>query len=49
MELHGFKASMLIDSPIKTQSTPKLTSEISMPDEFINSWNWYFVFRPLPE
>jgi len=49
MELHGFKASMLIDSPLKTQSTPKLTSEISMPDEFINSWNWYFVFRPLPE
>ena len=39
----------LIDSPLKTPFSPKLISEMSLPDEMVTSWNWYFAFRPLPE
>ena len=49
MELHGFKSILVIDSPLITPDMPRLTSEITMPEELRRSWNWYFVFRPLSD
>ena len=42
---HGFGFEGCAGSPLKCSSQPKLESESTMPDELINSWNWYIVFR----
>ncbi len=42
---HGFKFEGYNISPLKTNMNPKLDSEQSMPDEAINSWNFYLLFK----
>jgi SAM-dependent methyltransferase len=42
---HGFAFETYADSPLKCQYSSKLDSERSMPDELINSWNFYIVFK----
>lgn len=42
---HGFAFETYADSPLKCPYIPKLDSEKSMPDELINSWNFYMVFK----
>lgn len=42
---HGFGFEGYAGSPLKCSNQPKLQSESTMPDELINSWNWYVVFR----
>jgi hypothetical protein len=39
---HGWKADKVFDSPLRCQFEPKLTSEQCLPNELIQSWNWYF-------
>lgn len=41
-DVHGWKPESVFRSPLKCQSSPKLDSESTMPDELIDSWNWYF-------
>jgi SAM-dependent methyltransferase len=42
---HGFEFIGYADSPIKCGSSPKLSSESTMPDDMTTSWNFYFVFK----
>ena len=42
---HGFAFESYIGSPLKCPSYPKLDSEKSMPDEMVNSWNFYMIFK----
>ncbi|MAH44044.1 hypothetical protein CL614_10080 [archaeon] len=39
---HGWSADQVSQSPLKCQFKPKLSSEQCLPDELIQSWNWYF-------
>jgi len=39
---HGWSAEQVSGSPLKCKPSPKLTSEINLPDSLIDSWNWYF-------
>ena len=43
MEAHGWKCEVVYPSNLKCQYYPKLSSESLMPDELIQSWNWYFI------
>jgi 2-polyprenyl-3-methyl-5-hydroxy-6-metoxy-1,4-benzoquinol methylase len=43
MWIHGWEILEVKPSPLKTQYFDKLSSEESMPDELIQSWNWYFI------
>ena len=43
MWVHGWETVTVRPSPLKTPHQPKLSSEESMPDELIQSWNWYFI------
>jgi SAM-dependent methyltransferase len=42
---HGFLIEGYESSPLKTSYSPKLESESSMPDEMIQSWNFYMLFK----
>ena len=42
---HGFGFEGYIDSPLKCHPHLKLSSESSMPDNILNSWNFYMVFK----
>ena len=42
---HGFIIESYQDSPLKTPYMPKLQSESTMPDEMIQSWNFYMLFK----
>jgi SAM-dependent methyltransferase len=44
MLTHGFKLSGIAGSILRCESSPKLSSEETMPDELITSWNWYMLF-----
>ena len=39
---HGWNPIAIINSNLICPYQPKLSSEKNMPDEFIQSWNWYF-------
>ena len=43
MHTHGWSITEVKPSPLKTPYLDKLSSEESMPDELIQSWNWYFI------
>lgn len=45
MYIHGFGNEDVYGSPLQTPQYPKLDSEKSMPDELLQSWNFYFVFN----
>lgn len=40
--IHGFNSRNIYPSDLKCQFELKLDSEDALPDEFVNSWNWYF-------
>lgn len=41
---HGFKISQIWDSCLRCNGSSKLSSETELPDNFIDSWNWYMLF-----
>jgi trans-aconitate methyltransferase len=43
MEVHGWKVESVYPSNLSCPYYDKLSSERFMPDELIQSWNWYFV------
>ena len=47
--VHGYEMDDVCMSPLKCNPLPKLSSESSMPDELISSWNWYFSGHKLTE
>jgi SAM-dependent methyltransferase len=42
---HGFAIEGYQDSPLKTPYMSKIQSESTMPDEMIQSWNFYMLFK----
>lgn len=47
MYTHGFELTTLYESPLKCAGGDKISSEMSMPNELINSWNWYMLFKKI--
>lgn len=47
MHIHKFEMISVYPSPLQTPYYPKLNSEESMPDELIQSWNFYFVSKKI--
>jgi hypothetical protein len=44
MYTHGFVFTGVAGSPLKCPHSPKQSSEETMDDELITSWNWYMLF-----
>jgi 2-polyprenyl-3-methyl-5-hydroxy-6-metoxy-1,4-benzoquinol methylase len=44
-EIHGWKPESVAGSPLQCQYRARETSEQTMPDELIQSWNWYFITK----
>jgi 2-polyprenyl-3-methyl-5-hydroxy-6-metoxy-1,4-benzoquinol methylase len=44
---HGWEPENIAPSPLKCTYYPKESSEQTMPDELIQSWNWYFITKKL--
>jgi SAM-dependent methyltransferase len=42
---HGFELEGYVDSPLKCSPLPRLVSESSMPEDLLNSWNLYILFK----
>jgi hypothetical protein len=42
---HGFGFIGYANSDLKCSSSPKLDSERTMPDDAVNSWNFYMLFK----
>ena len=42
---HGFELEAYYKSPLKCNSLPRLASESSMPEDLLNSWNLYILFK----
>jgi len=45
MYIHKLNPIEVFPSPLQTPYYPKLNSEESMPDELLQSWNFYFQFK----
>lgn len=45
MYTHKFDVVNVYPSILQTPPYPKLSSESEMPDELLQSWNWYFVVK----
>lgn len=43
MYIHGWDVENVYPSPLICSHSPKLDSEKELPDNMIQSWNWYFV------
>lgn len=43
--IHGFEMDAVYPSLLQTPPYPKLECEQEMPDELVQSWNWYFVSK----
>lgn len=41
-KIHGWEPESVAGSPLKCQYYPRESSEQAMPEELIQSWNWYF-------
>jgi len=41
-KIHGWEPESVSGSPLKCVYSPRENSEQELPDELINSWNWYF-------
>ena len=48
MYIHQFESIGVYPSPLQTPFYPKIDAEKSMPDELIQSWNFYFQFKKKP-
>ena len=42
---HGFGFEGCAGSPLKCSNSPKLSSESTMPENILDSWNWYILFK----
>jgi len=42
---HGFEFLGYSPSNLECENIPKISSESTMPDEMITSWNWYLLFK----
>ena len=50
MWVHGFTPIMVTGSDMKTPKIEKMGfSESTLPDELVDSWNWYFLFKKITE
>lgn len=47
--VHGFDPVSVYGSNLQCPYHPKLSSEETMPDELITSWNWYFETKKITE
>lgn len=47
MYTHGFQIHTIYESPLKCNYSEKLSSELTLPDQLINSWNWYMLFKKI--
>jgi len=45
--IHGWEPVEVAGSPLKCTAAPKQTSEQELPDELVDSWNWYFVTKKI--
>jgi SAM-dependent methyltransferase len=45
--IHGWNPEGVAGSPLKCQYYPRESSEQELPDELIQSWNWYFSTKKL--
>jgi SAM-dependent methyltransferase len=45
--VHGWQPESVAGSPLKCQPLTRLTSEDTMPEEILNSWNWYFTTKKI--
>jgi 2-polyprenyl-3-methyl-5-hydroxy-6-metoxy-1,4-benzoquinol methylase len=41
-KIHGWEPESIAGSPLKCPPFPKQSSEDTMPNEILDSWNWYF-------
>jgi len=44
-KIHGWDPESILGSPLKCYNSPKETSEQTLPDELVDSWNWYFISK----
>lgn len=44
---HGWEPETVAGSPLQCKYYPKESSEQTMPDELIQSWNWYFITKKI--
>jgi len=44
---HGWEPESVAPSPLNCPYYPKESSEQTMPDELIQSWNWYFINKKI--
>lgn len=44
-KIHGWNPESVAGSPLKCQYYPRESSEQTMPDELLQSWNWYFMTK----
>ena len=42
---HGFAFEGCVESPLKCDEYPKISAESTMPENMLNSWNWYMLFK----
>jgi len=42
---HGFGLEAYVGSPLKCPNNSKISSEQTMPDDLIDSWNYYILFK----
>lgn len=42
---HGFSFEGYVESPLKCNNYPKIQSESTMPENMLDSWNWYMLFK----
>ena len=49
MHMHGWKVKKVYGSNLKCAHSPKLSSEETMPDFLIQSWNMYFEASKIPK
>jgi SAM-dependent methyltransferase len=45
--IHGYPPISISGSPLKCYPHPKISSEETMPDEILTSWNWYFESKKI--
>ena len=49
MHIHGWTLLNVMESPLKCNPLPRLSSEEELPQELLNSWNWYFIGKKIQE
>ena len=46
-KIHGWEPESVAGSPLKCQYYPRESSEQTMSEDLIQSWNWYFVTKKI--